>query len=221
MESLRKIAIATVIVVVFSLLTGCYITAISPTGQYSNPSWAPDYYSGARYYYIPDIEAYYDLSDQDFVYLDNGQWLFSYGLPPIYSEFDLYNAYIVVLNVDVYQPWMHHHLYVSNYPRFYYRSMYPGDDNRNVKSFNENDRKPLYWTKEDRIKVNGLRNKESSEKKSENTRSPQRVNYRGKNIGAPVKVQQQMREKKQATPVKVQQKTREKNQGNQIQKRRN
>jgi hypothetical protein len=101
---------------------------------------------------------------------------------------------------------------------------------------NENDRKPLYWTKEDRIKVSGLRNKENSEKKSENTRSPQRVNYRGKNIGAPVKVQQQMREKKQAAPVKVQQKTREKtqatpvkgqketkekNQGNQKQKKRN
>src|ERR1035437_6731627 len=75
--------------------------------RYTNPVWAPAYYPGVRYYYLPDIEAYYDLSNQDFVYLDDGQWLFSYGLPPMYSGYNLYDAFIVALDLDVFQPWLH------------------------------------------------------------------------------------------------------------------
>jgi hypothetical protein len=162
--------------------------------QYSSPPWAPAYYPGVRYYYIPDIETYYDLSNQDFVYLDNGQWLFSYELPSIYSGFDLYNAYMIALDQDVFQPWMHHQFYVSNYPRFYYRSVYKDAAYANIRGFNENEQKPFYSTQEDRNRTNELRNNVNTERKTESSRPPQNINYYGRNIGQTVRVQSQMRE---------------------------
>ena len=146
----------------FYILGVIFVTALTSVGndsvqaqvvQYTNPAWAPAYYPGVRYYYIPDIETFYDLSNQDFVYLDNGQWLFSYGLPSIYSGFDLYSAYIIALNMDVFQPWMHFHLYLSNYPRFYYRSLYRDSEIRNIRGFNENEQKSFYWTDQDRTEL--------------------------------------------------------------------
>jgi len=57
--------------------------------HYSNPSWAPPYYTGMPYYCLLDIQSYYDLSYQDFVYTDNGQWVFSSSLPTMYSYYNL------------------------------------------------------------------------------------------------------------------------------------
>jgi len=185
--------------------------------QYSNPNWAPDYYPGTRYYYIPDLETYYDLSNQDFVYLDNGQWFFSRSLPFIYNEYDLYNGYIIALNRDIYQPWMHHQFYVSNYPRFYYRSIYNYTEIPYIRGFNENERKPVYRKQEDRRGINELQERPVNEsnrrisipqqvpdgisrppqKSNEISRPPQNSNYYGRRIGQPVKVQPQMRENNQ------------------------
>ena len=95
--------------------TGCasYTTVTTDNGNYqeyayNNPSWAPDYYPGARYYYLPDIEVYFDLATRHFVYLQNGQWYFSPMLPSFYAGFDLNTCYVVVLDRKVYQPWLHH-----------------------------------------------------------------------------------------------------------------
>jgi hypothetical protein len=201
MKTLNPFRLKACYVILILALNGCATTSIENQAvQYSNPSWAPAYYPGVRYYYFPDIETYYDLSNQEFVYLDNGQWLFSHTLPPIYSGYDLYNGYMIALNQDVYQPWMHHQFYVSNYPRFYYRSLYNNTGNQNVRGFNENERKPFNWTQEDRDRMNELRQNDNADRKHENSRPPQNSNYYGKQIGQPVKVQPQMRENEQKNP---------------------
>ena len=160
---------------------------------YSLPPWAPAHIVGVRYYYLPDIETYYDIINQDFVYLENGQWLFSYSLPPMYSGYDLYNGFVITLDVNVYQPWMHHHFYVSNYPRYYYRSIYRNDEVVNLRGFSENERKPIFWKQEERARISELRARNNSETRRGTSRPPQNMNYYGKNIGKPVKVQKQMR----------------------------
>jgi hypothetical protein len=185
-------------------LTGCFpMSSISGEEQYSNPDWAPSYYQGVRYYYLPDIETYYDLSKQDFVYLNNGQWLFSNTLPPMYSGYDLYNGYEIALNVGVYQPWMHHHFYLSNYPRYYYRSIYRNNEEGNIRGFNENVKKPFYSTTEDRTRRTELSKTSKPEIIPRVTRPPQPSNYYGRNIGQPVRVQPQMRQVRQAAPVRA------------------
>jgi hypothetical protein len=202
MKTIKKSGITFISVIFFTALTSFYSTSLqAQVRQYTNPGWAPAYYSGVRYYYIPDIETFYDLVNQDFVYLDDGQWQFSDGLPPMYSGFDLYNAYVVALDLNVFQPWMHFHLYVSNYPRYYYRNLYNKTEIANIRGFNENQRKPFYWTPEARNGITEVRKTSGTLQKTRTTRPPQNINYYGKNIGQPVKVKSQMKENTRAGHV--------------------
>ncbi|MEI7676972.1 MAG: hypothetical protein WCJ03_09345, partial [Bacteroidales bacterium] len=131
------------------ILSGCAMPLESASNRqsvvvYENPAWAPAYHPGVRYYYFPDLEMYYDLSNRDFIYLSDGQWLFSNTLPPFYADYNLYNGFVVSLNVRVFQPWRHHQYYVSNYPRYYYRNFYSRETHR-VRGFSENERHPIYY----------------------------------------------------------------------------
>ncbi|MBS1929539.1 MAG: hypothetical protein JST72_00455 [Bacteroidetes bacterium] len=199
MTLFKKILIGLAILLSVYGLSGCgpgaYVTG---DVQYTNPPWAPMYYPGVRYYYLPDIEAYYDLSDQDFVYLDNEQWLFSPTLPPIYSNYILDNCFVVALNVRVYRPWMHHQYYVSHYPRYYYHNLYHNNVAA-IRGFNENVRKPIMWNNGERdqalrLKPSQVNNKNMGVREQPSSKPPQMTHYYGKRIGQPVKVRPQMRQ---------------------------
>ncbi len=185
------------------------------------PPWAP-YYENVnmiRYYYIPDIECYYDVWNHEFVYLEDGSWMFGASLPPIYSWLDLNTAFIVLLDYNVFEPWMHFHYYVSHYPRFYYRTIYRDNDidiNRHIRGFNENEKAAMYnnprreINAENRatiiinnekrnVEINrneNIRepklNREFPERRVEPTRPSQRMEYHGRDIGRPVNVQRNM-----------------------------
>ncbi|MFI0491194.1 hypothetical protein [Flavobacterium sp.] len=62
------------------------------------PSWGPAGYDSANYYYLPDIEAYYDIRESQFIYLNRGTWIRSKSLPRQYRNYDLNSGYKVVLN---------------------------------------------------------------------------------------------------------------------------
>jgi len=62
------------------------------------PLWGPVGYSGARYYYLPDVEAYYDINAGMFIYLEGGNWVHRHDLPGRYAHYDLDRGYKVVLN---------------------------------------------------------------------------------------------------------------------------
>ncbi|KRD61336.1 hypothetical protein ASE40_07305 [Flavobacterium sp. Root935] len=61
------------------------------------PAWGPVGYTDVRYYYLPDLETYYDVSTSNYVYLNNGRWVRTRALPAAYRNYDLYNEYKVVL----------------------------------------------------------------------------------------------------------------------------
>jgi hypothetical protein len=64
------------------------------------PDWGVAGNDKATYYYIPDIESYYDVRTGNYVYMDNGKWAKTTTLPPAYKDYDLYNGYKVVLTDD-------------------------------------------------------------------------------------------------------------------------
>jgi len=64
----------------------------------SQPLWGPTGYDYVEYYYLPDIESYYHVPSRKFIYLNNGRWIFSAAKPPMFSNYDLYNGYKVVIN---------------------------------------------------------------------------------------------------------------------------
>ena len=85
------------------------------------PDWAPkDADPQVRYYFLPEINVYYDAYAGQYVYLDQGVWLAAPALPSAYVEFDLFSAHIVYLEVGITRPWVNNHFYVRTYPVTYF-----------------------------------------------------------------------------------------------------
>ena len=82
------------------------------------PSWGPVGYSNVEYYYLPDVEAYYDIRASKFIYLNNGSWIRARYLPGNYRNYDLYNGYKVVLT-DYHGP--KPYIYFKNHKAKYYK----------------------------------------------------------------------------------------------------
>lgn len=62
------------------------------------PAWAPEGSDNAQYYYIPDMDIYYDVPAHQFVYLQNRRWVRSSVLPSSYRKFDIYKVHKVAIN---------------------------------------------------------------------------------------------------------------------------
>ena len=156
MKTLIKSVVALLLLLSVSVISGCDVYTYSTSDTqtyYQNPDWAPQYYTGTRYYYFPDIECYYDLSTREFIYLNNGLWGYSQYLPTFYSGYDLSNGFVVVINSKIYQPWMHHQYFVSHYPRYYYIDYYDHSNFPYVRGFNENSKSAIYWQENERYRA--------------------------------------------------------------------
>jgi hypothetical protein len=64
----------------------------------SPPEWGPVGYDNMEYYYLPDIQVYYDIRAAQYIYYGNGNWIRSKRLPSHCRNYNLYNGYKVVLN---------------------------------------------------------------------------------------------------------------------------
>jgi hypothetical protein len=62
------------------------------------PPWGPTGYTTVQYYYLPDVEAYYDVRSSMFIYFGGGTWIHRAYLPTRYKNYDLYGGYKVVMN---------------------------------------------------------------------------------------------------------------------------
>jgi hypothetical protein len=98
------------------------------------PTWGPAGYNSVRYYYLPDIESYYDVQNSMFIYYSGRSWIHSRTLPARYRNYDLYGGYKVVMND-----------YRGNRPydnfrqyRVKYAKGYRGHEQRNIGERNDN-----------------------------------------------------------------------------------
>lgn len=86
----------------------------------SQPDWAPAGYSDVQYYYLPDVEAYYDVNSSMFIYYEGRSWVRRSYLPSRYRNYDLYNGYKVVMNgYHGNTPYYNHREYRTKYARGY------------------------------------------------------------------------------------------------------
>ncbi|WP_205780505.1 hypothetical protein [Mucilaginibacter limnophilus] len=79
----------------------------------SQPAWGPVGYDYVNYYYLPDVDAYYDVPNRRYVYLDNNVWVHRTYLPARYSNYNVYNGYKVVINDP--EPWRNHTVIHNKY----------------------------------------------------------------------------------------------------------
>jgi len=82
----------------------------------NQPAWGPVGYDHVDYYYLPDIDAYYNVPQRQFIYLDGRDWAFSNSLPPRYSGYNLYNGYKVVVNEP--RPYLRGDVYRGKYGKY-------------------------------------------------------------------------------------------------------
>jgi len=96
------------------------------------PAWGPYGYEGVRYYYLPDVEAYYDVQTSMFIYLSGQNWIHRSYLPSRYRNYDLYHGYKVVMK-DYHgnTPYYNHNAYKSRYGKGYRGAQQRTIGNRN------------------------------------------------------------------------------------------
>lgn len=71
------------------------------------PVWGPAVGPGVQYYYIPEIDGYYDLYTQSYVYFDPyyNTWVSAPALPAYYAGYDPRYFHPVVVQYVGRQPW--------------------------------------------------------------------------------------------------------------------
>ncbi len=109
--------------ILFALFLLAGVFSLSATAQVRvsinighQPAWGPVGYDHADYYYLPDVDCYYDIEGSKFVYYDGGRWIYASTLPPRYGHVDLFHSYKVVVNEP--RPYLHADVYRQKYARF-------------------------------------------------------------------------------------------------------
>ncbi|MGJ7032573.1 hypothetical protein [Niabella hirudinis] len=84
----------------------------------NQPQWGPHGYSyeRARYYYLPEINAYYDVRNGTYIYQNRRSWVTTRTLPLQYRNVNLYNTYKVVINDR--NPWRYNAMHQNRYNRY-------------------------------------------------------------------------------------------------------
>jgi hypothetical protein len=103
------------------VIAGTMQSQVVVTATLGNPPpWGPAEGVGVRYYYIPDIQAYYDVSSSMYIYNSNGRWIHSANLPHAHRDYDLYSGHKVLLK-DYHgeRPYDNYKDHQKNYPKGY------------------------------------------------------------------------------------------------------
>jgi len=79
----------------------------------SQPTWGPVGYDYVQYYYMPDIDAYYYVPKHQYIFQQNGRWIFATSLPSRFHDYDVYHSYKVVINEP--KPYLHNSGYRTKY----------------------------------------------------------------------------------------------------------
>lgn len=117
MKALKLIVLGTVL-----FLAGALQAQVSVNVHMSvPPPWGPVGFSEARYYYLPDVEAYYDVPSSMFIYNNGRTWVHRAHLPSRYRNYDLYGGYKVVMtDYRGDAPYMHFKDHQMKYGRGYH-----------------------------------------------------------------------------------------------------
>ena len=139
MKTLKLIALG--IVLLFAGATQAQVSVRFNIG--SQPAWAPLGYEDSRFYYLPDVEGYYDVRNSMFIYYEGNSWIHRSYLPNRYRNYDLYKGYKVEMRG-----------YRGNTPYYNhreYREKYANGRNRFVqRTIGERPGKAYYRDKSDR-----------------------------------------------------------------------
>jgi hypothetical protein len=82
----------------------------------SQPQWGPSGYDHVDYYYMPDLDMYYNVPNRSYTYLQGNRWVTVNSVPAQYRNYDFYKGYKVVVNEQ--SPWNHNNNYKTRYASY-------------------------------------------------------------------------------------------------------
>ncbi len=91
--------------------------------------WNQPAYGTVDYYYMPGIDAYYNIVSREYIYLERNQWVRRDYLPNRFRNYDVANSYKVRIKAE--KPWTNN---------VYYRTKYNGFDSINNQVYARNNR---------------------------------------------------------------------------------
>lgn len=107
----------------------------------TQPKWAPAEH--ARYYYLPDVEAYYDVNTAMFIYYGHGTWLRRSYLPYRYAHYDLYKGHKVTMrNYHGNKPYIYHSTYKIKYAKGKHNKPYKANGHNSNKIKGNSEKHP-------------------------------------------------------------------------------
>jgi len=65
------------------------------------------------YYYLPDVDMYYYIPGRQYVYFDDGHWIFSRQLPSRHHNYDFAHGRRILVSGR--NPYLHHDLHYRQY----------------------------------------------------------------------------------------------------------
>ena len=77
------------------LLTGATTAQLTAGLNFNignQPAWGPTGYDHVDYYYLPDIETYYNVPEHRYYYYEGGRWIGRSQLPPRFHDYDVYRS---------------------------------------------------------------------------------------------------------------------------------
>jgi hypothetical protein len=70
-----------------------------------------------RYFYFPNIQAYFDLQEKVYLYKDQGEWIEAEELPKNYGGYSLYNkSRVSITDYDGDEPYLMLEIHKKTYP---------------------------------------------------------------------------------------------------------
>lgn len=153
MKKIFFAALFTCILIVFGAPLKAQLQVSLNVNIGSQPIWGPVGYDEVQYYYLPDIDAYYSVTQHRFYYDEDGKWINRSSLPPRFHKYDLYHGYKVVVNER--EPWKRNETYRAKYSEFRGRKDQPViRDSREPKYFvNKNHPEHKNWVKQQKQAV--------------------------------------------------------------------
>ncbi|MGI4740216.1 MAG: hypothetical protein ACRYG7_34020 [Janthinobacterium lividum] len=108
---------------------------VSVNASYGHPAWGPAAPAGAQYYYVPEIDGYYDLQARNYLVQRNGRWL------PVASVqgYNPASFHPVVVDYRGRQPWTQY----RDHHAHYYRPVVVQQPSRRTVIVQQPDRRPV------------------------------------------------------------------------------
>ena len=80
------------------------------------PLWGPVGYDYVEYYYIPELNVYYDVLNAMYIYHQHRRWVHAAVLPSRFGHYDLYRMHKIVMNQM--NPFRYNHDHIRSYGNY-------------------------------------------------------------------------------------------------------